>query len=365
MTSLELGPPTSRARIRRLREKLLGWYDTNHRDLPWRRSRDPYAIWISETMLQQTRVETVIPYYERFLARFPDIESLATADRDDVYEHWAGLGYYSRARNLHNAAQMMVGDFEGRVPEQAEDLKKLPGVGRYTAGAVASIAYGQPEAVVDGNVIRVLTRLLDIRSDVAQKNVVERLWHEAGALALGERPGDFNQALMELGATVCTPRSPRCKPTCPLVRMCHSYAKGDVESLPNKPKNKKPRPVEAVAVWIPRRERILTVQRPETGLLANLWELPGGELPPKAEAKDHVEQIVRERVGLSLLSPTYAGTVEHVFTHLKMQLHLFRTAGAEGRVRNGGHQAHQWIAPDRFDDLPVSTLARKAFELLQ
>ncbi len=316
-------------------------------------------------MLQQTRVETVIPYYERFLARFPDIETLATADRDDVYEHWAGLGYYSRARNLHSAAQMMVGDFEGRVPEQVEDLKKLPGVGRYTAGAVASIAYGQPEAVVDGNVIRVLTRLLDIRTDVTKKNVIERLWGEAGTLARGQRPGDLNQALMEFGGAVCTPRSPRCKPTCPLVRTCHGYAKGDVESLPNKPRKKKPRPVEAVTVWIPRGQRILAVQRPETGLLANLWELPGGELQPEAEPKDHVAHIVRERVGLSLLSPTYTGTVEHVFTHLKMQLHVFRAAGAEGRVRNGGHQAHQWIAPDHFGGLPIATLARKAVELLR
>ncbi len=360
----ELGPPTPRARIRRVREKLLAWYDAHHRDLPWRRSRDPYAIWISETMLQQTRVETVIPYYRRFLERFPDIGSLATADRDDVYEHWAGLGYYSRARNLHNAAQMMVADFAGNVPSNAEDLQKLPGVGRYTAGAVASIAYGEPEPVVDGNVIRVLTRLLDMRADVTRKPVLERLWHEAGSLARGARPGDINQALMEFGATVCTPKSPRCKRACPLARMCHARAAGTVDELPNKPRKKKPKPVEAVSVWLPRGNRVLAVQRPETGLLANLWEFPGGELERGEEAKAHVERIVRNSVGLEILNPTYAGTVEHIFTHRHLQLHVFRAAGAEGRVGLNGYQAHKWIAPKKFDSLPIASLTQKALELV-
>ncbi|MEO1915175.1 MAG: A/G-specific adenine glycosylase, partial [Myxococcales bacterium] len=192
-----LPTPSNRARSKRLRETLLAWYDAGHRNLPWRKSRDPYAIWISETMLQQTRVETVIPYYERFLERFPDIETLATADREDVFERWAGLGYYSRARNLHRSAKMMVEDFGASVPDTIEQLRMLPGVGRYTAGAVASIAFDKPAAVVDGNVVRVLTRLLDLRCDVSRKDVQERLWDEAGALAKGTRPGDLNQALME------------------------------------------------------------------------------------------------------------------------------------------------------------------------
>ena len=266
-----LGPATSPTRIKRLRERLLAWYDESHRDLPWRRSRDPYAIWISETMLQQTRVETVIPYYERFLERFPDVESLASADRDQVYELWTGLGYYSRARNLHRSAQMLVDDFAARVPSDTESLRKLPGVGRYTAGALASIAFDRPEAVVDGNVVRVLTRLFDIRAEVNRTDVRERLWQEAGALARCSRPGDLNQALMEFGATICTPRSPRCSDACPVKRLCHGQRAGTVESLPNKRKKKKPRSVEAVAVWLPRRNALLMVQRPETGLLANLW----------------------------------------------------------------------------------------------
>ena len=359
-----LGKPTPRTRIKRLREQLLAWYDTSHRDLPWRTSRDPYAIWISETMLQQTRVETVIPYYDRFLERFPDIDSLATADREEVFEHWAGLGYYSRARNLHESAKKMVDDFGSSVPNEVDQLRTLPGVGRYTAGAVASIAFDKPEAVVDGNVVRVLTRLLDIRADVSHREVQGRLWEEAGALAKGPRPGDLNQALMEFGATVCTPRSPGCKTTCPLARLCHGLRAGKVDQLPNKPKKKKPRAADAIAVWLPRRSKLLAVQRPEQGLLANLWELPGAELPQGAEPKDHVARLIRERTGLEVINPLHAGTVEHIFTHLKLNLHVFRCSEAEGRVKLTHHQAHRWVSATAFSKLPLATLTRKALELL-
>lgn len=364
VTQPELGAITKPARSKRLRERLLDWYDKSHRDLPWRRSRDPYAIWISEAMLQQTRVETVIPYYERFLERFPDVESLATADRDDVYEVWTGLGYYSRARNLHRAALMVMEEFEGSIPDNVVALRKLPGVGRYTAGAIAAIAFDRPEAIVDGNVVRVLSRLLDIRADVSRKDVIERLWDEAGQLARGPRPGDFNQALMEFGATVCTPRAPGCEHLCPLKRLCHGRASGNVESLPNKPKKKKPRPVVAVAAWLPRRDRVLLVQRPDEGLLANLWELPGGELATGTEPKDYVVAMLRERIGLEVRDPLAAGTVDHVFTHLRLSLHVFRFQSVSGRVRLRDHQAHRWVRPADLLDVPQATLNRKALELL-
>lgn len=368
----DLEPRTRPARIKQLRERLLAWYDVSRRDLPWRRSRDPYAIWISEAMLQQTRIETVIPYYMRFLKRFPDVEALAAADRDDVFELWTGLGYYSRARNLHRSAQMVMDEFGGKVPSTAPALRKLPGVGRYTAGAVASIAFGREEAVVDGNVVRVLSRLLDIRADVTRKDVVERIWEEAGALARGPRPGDLNQALMELGATVCTPRSPRCENLCPMKRLCRGRQAGDVTSLPNKPKKKKPRPVSAIAAWIQRRGEILIVKRPDTGLLANLWELPGGELPAAAEPKDQVVRILRERTGVEVQNPIAAGTVDHIFTHLRLSLHVFRCQQVGGRVRlkaklDSGlnpYQAHRWVKPARLLELPQATLNRKALELL-
>lgn len=358
-----LAPQTSRARVQRLRARLLDWYDKNRRDLPWRRSRDPYAIWISETMLQQTRVETVIPYYNRFLERFPDIESLATANQEDVFGLWTGLGYYSRARNLQRSAQLVMDEHNASMPSDTESLRKLPGIGRYTAGAVASIAFNQPEAVVDGNVVRVLTRLLDIRASMARKDVQERLWDEAGALAKGSRPGDLNQALMELGATVCTPRSPRCKDGCPVRSLCHGLKTGDVETLPNKPKKKKPRVVQAVAAWLPRRDDVLVAQRPESGLLANLWELPGGELSNDVEAKDHVVRVIGEKTGLEVTNPVHAGTVEHVFSHLRLSLHLYRCSSTSGRVQLAGYQAHRFVSHQAVLELPQATLNRKALEL--
>ncbi len=347
----------------RARRALLRWYDARQRDLPWRRTRDPYAIWISETMLQQTRVETVIPYYERFLERFPDVESLASADRDDVYALWAGLGYYSRARNLQAAARRIVDEHGGLLPDDVDGLRSLPGIGRYTAGAVASIAFDRPAPVVDGNVIRVLTRWRGIRDDVRRREVVERLWDEAGSLARGARPGDLNQALMELGATVCTPRSPRCD-DCPWLRTCDAAAAGDAESLPVKPKKPKPVKVEAVAAWIERHGRVLVVRRPQDGLLGGLWELPGGPLEAREAREEGLHRQLRESVGLRVKQSEYRGHIEHLFTHRRLALHVFRCDAVEGRVRRRGFDAHRWIAPAGIAELGHGAPTRKALALL-
>jgi len=363
-TSTPARPPTSKRRITSLRAKLLAWYDEHKRDLPWRHSRDPYAIWISETMLQQTRVETVIPYYTRFLERFPSVEDLAIADRDEVLQHWVGLGYYSRARNLHDAAQAVVDEYGGSLPDEADALRSLPGIGRYTAGAVASIAFDRPEAIVDGNVVRVLARVLGIREDVGINRVREDLWREAGALAQGERPGDLNQALMELGATRCTPRSPDCI-SCPWRTACAARKSGDAEALPVKSGKKKPRPIFATAAWLPRRNTILAVRRPSKGLLADLWELPGGELAAGADPVLDLEQSLTENLGLAPIGAERVGRVEHVFTHLRLQLHVFRCRGVRGRVRLREHAEHRWVSPARFDDLPYAAITRKALALLR
>jgi len=354
-----LGARASRARVRRVREKLLAWYDVHRRDLPWRRSRDPYAIWVSETMLQQTRVETVIPYYERFLASFPDVGALASADRDEVFQHWAGLGYYSRARNLHEAARKVVDEFAGSLPDDAETLRELPGVGRYTAGALASIAFDRPEAIVDGNVKRVLCRVLGIRQNIARKEVEDRLWEEAGALARGSRPGDLNQAIMELGATCCTPRSPACG-SCPLARSCDARRVGDAESLPIKSKRKKPERVAATAAWLPRRGSILALRRPPKGLLADMWELPGGDVEGRQSPAVALDEALRDRVGLRVSGVEAVGVVEHIFTHRHLQLHVFRCAEVAGRVRLSHHAEHRWIRPEGFAELPHAALMRKA-----
>jgi len=347
-----------------LRSSLLRWYTANQRDLPWRRSRDPYAIWISETMLQQTRVDTVIPYYERFLERFPDVQALASSDQEDVYRQWAGLGYYSRARNLHAAARTIVDDFDGQVPAELDDLRSLPGVGRYTAGAVASIAFDKPEPVVDGNVARVLARVLGIRDDVKSSEVMTRLWDEAAALARGSRPGDLNQALMELGATICTPRDPRCT-HCPAMRECNAHRTGDATELPVKRKRKPPLRVQAAAVWLERRHKLLAVRRAAGGRLGGLWEAPGSDLDrgqhPDAGLRDHL----RDELGLELNTLEALGEVSHVFTGRTLRLHVYYCSDFRGRGRFSGLEGHRWAPLTELRELPQSSLTRKVVALLQ
>jgi len=357
-------PTSERAStIRKVRAPLLRWYDANRRDLPWRRSRDPYAIWISEAMLQQTRVETVIPYWKRFLEAFPDVESLAQADLDDIYSVWTGLGYYSRARNLKHAAQTIVAEHDGRLPQTADGLRELKGIGRYTAGAVASIAFDREEPLVDGNVIRVFTRLLGIREESTAKTVIDGLWTIASELVRGPRPGDLNQALMELGATVCTPRNPDC-PACPVRKTCDAHSRGDAEQLPIKKKRPKPRRMRAIAAWIERGGKILAVRRPEEGLMAGLWELPGGEIGPKDEAKNRVREILRNAVGLEIRGAQSVGRIEHVFTHRRLEVEVFRCRADSGqRVRRNQFQAHRWIRPAELLELAHAGPTRKAMTL--
>ncbi len=350
--------------MKRVRAALLRWYKRNRRDLPWRRTPDPYAIWISETMLQQTRVETVIPYYERFLERFPTVEALSSAETEDVYGLWAGLGYYSRARNLHAAARCIVDEWDGRLPEDADGLRSLPGVGRYTAGAVASIAFDRPEPIVDGNVARVLSRLHGIREDVKSKAVVDRLWEEAARLAVGPRPGDLNQALMELGATICTSRAPRCM-ACPIAIHCDANRRGDAEALPVRTPKTPPRAMEAAVAWIPRRGVVLAVRRPPGGLLGGLWELPGGEVGNGEKPAAALRRLLREGTGLEVGRARHLGCVKHGFTHRDLRLHVYRCERPTGRVRLNGFDAHKWLSPSRFDALAKGAATKKALGLIQ
>jgi A/G-specific adenine glycosylase len=350
--------------VSRIRVRLLAWYSVHQRDLPWRRTRDPYAIWISESMLQQTRVETVIPYYRRFLERFPRVEDLARSELEEVLRIWTGLGYYSRARNLHKAAQRIVDAHGAALPKDPEALRSLPGVGRYTAGAVASIAFDRPEPIVDGNVARVLARLFAIETEIGSSDATAQLWSLAARLADGPEPGHLNQALMELGATLCTPRAPRCV-ACPVKRSCRAERSGDPEGLPRKRPKARPRPVQAVAGWLARRGALLVVQRPANGLLGGLWELPGGDLAAGEPPGAAIIRVLRERVGLAVSDATALGSVEHTFTHLALRLHVFRCADPKGRVRLHGPAAHRWVAPTCFERLPHAAATRKAMALLR
>jgi len=362
MSAREAEAPPGPRPPRALRQRLLSWYGAHRRDLPWRRTRDPYAIWISEAMLQQTRVETVVPYYERFLGRFPDVATLARADLEDVLGVWTGLGYYSRARNLHRAARQMVDQHAGRLPDDPAALRALPGIGRYTAGAVASIAFDRPEPIVDGNVARVLARVHGIRDEIDGALARRRLWDEAARLVEGPDPGALNQALMELGATLCTPRRPRCS-SCPLTRSCVAHRAGDPESLPRKAPRSRARSVEAVAGLVLRRGRVLAVRRPEQGLLAGLWELPGGDVSPAEPPRDAIVRTLAQRVGLRVSQAEPLGAVEHVFTHLRLRLHVFRCAGVQGRVRLRDLAEHRWLPDAALRALPQGGPMRKALAL--
>ncbi|MFO0678483.1 MAG: A/G-specific adenine glycosylase [Polyangiaceae bacterium] len=322
-----------RRKAQALHRALATWFDRAKRDLPWRKTRDPYAIWLSEVMLQQTRVDTVIPYYERFLAAFPTVDDLAKAPLDDVLVMWAGLGYYRRARLLHGTANDVADRHGGKFPRDAASLRELRGVGPYTAGAVASIAFDEREALVDGNVARVLARLFAIEDDVKSNPGLARIWDLARALVPeGDVPPSvWNQALMELGATVCTPRDPSCT-TCPVRRACAAYDLGLVQLLPKVGTKAKPRPVTMTAFVVRRADAVLLAKRGDEGTFAGMWEPPAVE----ADADDGVPRLARA-LGLDVRSrgrtePVDAGTVAHVLSHRKLSVRVFRIDTTSSRL---------------------------------
>ena len=278
-------PSNSSFSLAYFRKRLLSWYRKEHRDLPWRRTRDPYHIWVSEIMLQQTQVVTVLRYYPAFLQKFPTIQRLAAASPPSILARWAGMGYYSRARNLHRAARIIVNRFGGKFPQRYEDVHSLPGIGRYTAGAILSIAYGQRYPVVDGNVERVLARVMALRGEVKSASHQKYLWSLAGQLIPRSSPSDFNQGMMELGALVCLPRQPRCG-LCPLKSMCRARHLNVENSIP-KPRRMKTAQYlrRYTAVIRDSRNRVLLVQRRDEELMRDFWEFPQFDMPSKGEGK--------------------------------------------------------------------------------
>ncbi len=337
-----------------LERALLRWFDRERRDLPWRRTRDAYAIWLSEVMLQQTQVSTVIPYWHRFLARFPDVGALAAAPLEEVLSQWKGLGYYSRARNLHRAAQAIVEHHGGQLPRELEALRALPGFGRYTAGAVASIAFGVKAPLVDGNVARVFSRLFELEGATGDRAREARLWATAEAHVSTARPGDWNQALMELGATVCLPKGARCD-ACPLASACGARASGRVEQLPP-PKVRAARKVLRWAVAVcERRGKLLWAQRPAEGLFGGLWELPSAELGRGESPTEGLTRVLGPRLELGEL----LGRTHRVLTHRELKLELFR-ARLSGRPRTGEYRALRWVSEAELPALAISTAMRAA-----
>ena len=341
-----------------LRRDLLRWFDRHQRDLPWRHTADPYAIWLSEVMLQQTQVATVIPYWRRFLERFPTVKALARAPLPDVLALWSGLGYYSRARNLHRAAQAVVAEHGGRFPRTAEQLQTLAGFGRYTAGAVASIAFGQPAPLVDGNVARVFSRLFAVEGVPGDRIREAALWRLAETHVPGTRPGAWNQALMELGATVCRPKDPSCL-LCPARAHCQALALGRVDQLPPPKVRRAPTRLRlAVAAWR-KTGRVLLGRREERGLFGGLWELPTAPLASEAAAGG----AFRSR-GLDLRIGRPLGLVRRQLTHRNLELHVFDAVGTRVPRRAKGYTEFRWASLAEARHLGMSTAMEKALEMV-
>jgi A/G-specific adenine glycosylase len=302
------------------RRRLLRWYRARRRALPWRATRDPYRIWVSEVMLQQTTVQAVIPYYERWLRLFPDVKALARASRQEVLRAWQGLGYYARARNLHDAARAIVRDFGGRLPDDLNALRSLPGFGPYTAAAVASIAFGRPCPILDANVRRLVMRLENL-SAADSRRTERRALRFLEARLPRRGAGDFNQALMEVGALVCKPRNPLCL-LCPLRPACRAEKAGRQELIPP-PRKKAVKKVEAVVAIIRKKGRLLIQKRPAHGLLADLWEFPGGKRRPEETLEQALRREIREELGVEVVSARPLTSVTHAYTRFLVRLHAF------------------------------------------
>lgn len=342
------------------RRALLAWYRTTARDLPWRRTDDPYRVWLSEIMLQQTQVATVVPYYARFLAAFPTVHDLAAAPLDRVLKLWEGLGYYRRARHLHHAARVIVAEHKGQLPRELPTLQKLPGVGRYTAGAIASIAFGAAVPTVDGNIRRVLARLFCIDGDVTAPAAQEELWRLAALLLAPRAAGDFNQALMELGARVCTPTGPSCE-TCPVARWCAARAAGMQTQLPRRATKRAVPRITAAAAIVEDRGRYLLVQRPAEGLLAGLWGWPQVDLENGHDPPTALRAALHERWGVQAELERMAATVTHIFTHRHLTLAVFVGPCRRPSRSRAKAPPHAWVTATELERYALATVDHKAW----
>ena len=363
-------------KIETFQETFLTWYHKEKRNLPWRATNDPYAIWISEIMLQQTRVETVIGYFYRFMEQFPTIQDLAAAEEQKLLKVWEGLGYYSRARNLKAAAQQIVAEFDGEMPQSIEEIRSLKGIGPYTAGAIGSIAFGLPEPAIDGNVMRVVSRLFCIEADIAKASSRRPFDEAMRTIISPDEPGEFNQALMDLGSRICTPTTPKCE-ECPISQYCLAYAENRQTDFPVKSKKAKPKDVYYIAGAIEDQGSFLLVQRPETGLLASMWHFPLVEV-----TKEQYEALQRtwakeEQLQLDLIAEDDAleifpdlpvvwqkrhfGEITHIFSHLKWHVLLFY-----GRKRGEiPLQDSEWAAKESFENYVFPKPQQKLVEQLK
>ncbi len=335
---------------KKIQRNLLKWYKKNGRDLPWRRTKDLYAIWVSEIMLQQTQVATVIPYYQRFLKSFPTVHHLAKADLSRVLKVWEGLGYYSRARNLHRASRIVSNHFGGGIPSNLTDLLTLPGIGRYTAGAILSIAFNKPAPILDGNVKRVLSRLFAIAGNSVRGKTEALLWHLSESLLPKGHASSFNQGLMDLGAMICTPKEPRC-PKCPLRDLCKGRASGKPERFPTKTIRKKIPHVVAVSAVILKNGKVLLRQRPPKGLLGGLWEFPNWKCESKSKLR--LRSDIKKEMGIDVEVKKVIGTFKQTFSHFKLSLRVYHCQPINRQGKGN------WVAIRSLYLYPMSRIHRR------
>lgn len=354
-----LAPVNLRALQRRLRR----WFQRASRDLPWRHDRDPYRIWVSEIMLQQTQVATVIPYFERFIQAYPTVAHLAASDEAQVLKLWEGLGYYRRARGLHQAARRIMADHAGDIPSDPVKLRRLPGIGRYTMGAILSQAFGFRLPILEANSVRVLCRLLAEKGDPKTSAVRNQLWQVAEAILPRKDVGTFNQALMELGALVCTPSDPNCK-RCPVANFCSAHRQGLVEEIPQAARTRRTLKILEVATVVRRGGRVLLAQRPQTGRWAGLWEFPHGPLPNGESQEEGAARILEELTGIKAQLGPKLVTIKHAVTHHQITLVCFLAIRLGGSFRSRFFAASRWIRPQDLGEFPVSAPQRRLAEVL-
>ncbi|MEW5908853.1 MAG: A/G-specific adenine glycosylase [Thermodesulfobacteriota bacterium] len=342
----------------------MDWYRNSYRDLPWRKRRDPYAIWISEVMLQQTQVKTVLRYYSKFLNAFPDVWSLSQAKSQAVLKVWEGLGYYARARNLHAAAKQVMEEHSGKIPSDRNGFSRLPGVGKYISAAVLSIAFNHPLAVVDGNVKRVLSRLFRINTPVNSGSCASVFEHHATRLLDEGNPGIFNQAVMELGALICKPKKPDCA-KCPLIRCCRAFNDRKTADYPKRIVKQRI-PVYSVVFGIIVKDRkfLITRRRPD-GFLGGLWEFPGGKILENESPQAACLREVKEEVDLEVKIERNLARIRHAYTHFKIEADVFICRYLSGRVKRRSAEDHRWIALNKIDEYPFPGANRKFIPMLK
>ncbi len=335
-----------------LASRLLAWYRANKRSLPWRDHPDPYAVWVSEIMLQQTRVEAVIPYFENWMKRFPSVRALAAASEQEVLNAWEGLGYYSRARNLHKAARLVVEQYGGKLPRELVSLRKLPGIGRYTAGAIASMAFGLDEPAMDGNIRRVFARLFDVLEPADSPAGEKILWELAARNLPAGQAGDYNQALMDLGATICLPRNPRCL-ICPLMEICAARKAGTQELRPVlKPKKERPHVTHAAAVIV-KRGRVLLAKRPSRGLLGGMWEFPNAAVT--GDPAEELSATIETAYGFRAQPVGELAVLEHAYTHFSVTVHAFTCE----LLSQPDRKELKWVRLSALEDYPMGGIDRR------